>query len=212
MDWQVESWSTQTKLIARRDAEQLIDHRSIRSGTLDETSLQSLGWRGDFAPKTEGKHRETSKNKKTNASSKRKIHRYHRFNGKTEGNCSKHLQLPNVSPAQCIAFLRVPKWRAIHPQLAPALGNSSDLKHHIWYQQVLCNGYVTKTAGNHEKNKFTPSPSPVQSFDNLSLFGLVVWLSRRDAITAHHPPRFSLARHNLSVYLSLSLSASHPSL
>lgn len=42
--------------IARRDAEQLIDHRSICSGTLDETSLQSLGAGlppNDFAQKTE---------------------------------------------------------------------------------------------------------------------------------------------------------------
>ena len=120
--------------IARRDAEQLIDHRSICSGTLDETSLQSLGAGlppNDFAQKTENLRRENTKD--PNIAS---IYQWRCLDvsfpdvirnsrERTKGNCSKHLQLPNAPPAHCIAFLRVPKCKAIHPQLAPALGNSS---------------------------------------------------------------------------------------
>lgn len=58
------STETPNSNIARRDAEQLIDHRSICSGTLDETSLQSLGAGfppDDFAQKTQNLRRENTK-------------------------------------------------------------------------------------------------------------------------------------------------------
>lgn len=105
--------------IARRDAEQLIDHRSICSGTLDETSLQSLGggmagWMLLRKPRIYV-WRENTKKIQTLHQFKSNIHHFNgdvsfpdviRNSGKrTKGNCSKHLQLPNASPAHCIHSL-----------------------------------------------------------------------------------------------------------